>query len=316
MKKISVLIPCYNEEENVGPMSEALVKMFKEDLPSYDYEIVFIDNDSTDLTRPKLRQICEENKRIKAIFNARNFGQNNSPFYGILQTTGDCTISMACDFQDPVEMIPKYVREWENGYKIVVSVKTSSKENPFIYMLRSIYYKLIRKFSDVEQIEHFTGAGLYDRSFVEVMRDLKDPKPFLRGIVGELGFKIKKIPFEQPQRRAGKTHNNFYTLYDTAMLSVTSYTKIGLRIATIGGGILAVISLLVALIYLILKLCMWYDFPAGMAPVTIGMFVLASIQIFFIGFLGEYILNINERIMNRPLVIEEERINFDEDSKA
>ena len=316
MKKISVLIPCYNEEENVVPMSEALVKMFKEDLPSYDYEIVFIDNDSTDLTRPKLRQICEENKRIKAIFNARNFGQNNSPFYGILQTTGDCTISMACDFQDPVEMIPKYVREWENGYKIVVSVKTSSKENPFIYMLRSIYYKLIRKFSDVEQIEHFTGAGLYDRSFVEVMRDLKDPKPFLRGIVGELGFKIKKIPFEQPQRRAGKTHNNFYTLYDTAMLSVTSYTKIGLRIATIGGGILAVISLLVALIYLILKLCMWYDFPAGMAPVTIGMFVLASIQIFFIGFLGEYILNINERIMNRPLVIEEERINFDEDSKA
>ena len=316
MKKISVLIPCYNEEENVGPMSEALVKMFKEDLPSYDYEIVFIDNDSTDLTRPKLRQICEENKRIKAIFNARNFGQNNSPFYGILQTTGDCTISMACDFQDPVEMIPKYVREWENGYKIVVSVKTSSKENPFIYMLRSIYYKLIRKFSDVEQIEHFTGAGLYDRSFVEVMRDLKDPKPFLRGIVGELGFKIKKIPFEQPQRRAGKTHNNFYTLYDTAMLSVTSYTKIGLRIATIGGGILAVISLLVALIYLILKLCMWYDFPAGMAPVTIGMFVLASIQIFFIGFLGEDILNINERIMNRPLVIEEERINFDEDSKA
>lgn len=316
MKKISVLIPCYNEEENVGPMSEALVKMFKEDLPSYDYEIVFIDNDSTDLTRPKLRQICEENKRIKAIFNARNFGQNNSPFYGILQTTGDCTISMACDFQDPVEMIPKYVREWENGYKIVVSVKTSSKENPFIYMLRSIYYKLIRKFSDVEQIEHFTGAGLYDRSFVEVMRDLKDPKPFLRGIVGELGFKIKKIPFEQPQRRAGKTHNNFYTLYDTAMLSVTSYTKIGLRIATIGGGILAVISLLVALIYLILKLCMWYDFPAGMAPVTIGMFVLASIQIFFIGFLGEYILNINERIMNRPLVIEEERINFDEDAKA
>ena len=316
MKKISVLIPCYNEEENVVPMSEALVKMFKEDLPSYDYEIVFIDNDSTDLTRPKLRQICEENKRIKAIFNARNFGQNNSPFYGILQTTGDCTISMACDFQDPVEMIPKYVREWENGYKIVVSVKTSSKENPFIYMLRSIYYKLIRKFSDVEQIEHFTGAGLYDRSFVEVMRDLKDPKPFLRGIVGELGFKIKKIPFEQPQRRAGKTHNNFYTLYDTAMLSVTSYTKIGLRIATIGGGILAVISLLVALIYLILKLCMWYDFPAGMAPVTIGMFVLASIQIFFIGFLGEYILNINERIMNRPLVIEEERINFDEDAKA
>ncbi|MCR5594081.1 MAG: glycosyltransferase family 2 protein [Saccharofermentans sp.] len=314
MKKISVLIPCYNEEENVGPISEALVKMFAEDLPSYDYEIVFIDNDSKDLTRPKLRQICEQNKKIKAIFNARNFGQNNSPYYGVLQTTGDCTVTMACDFQDPVDMIPKYVKEWEEGYKIVVSVKTSSKENPFVYFLRSLYYKIIKKFSDVEQIEHFTGAGLYDKSFVDVMRDLKDPKPFLRGIVGELGFKIKKIPFEQPQRRAGKTHNNFYTLYDTAMLSITSYTKVGLRIATIGGGILAALSLIVALIYLILKLCMWYDFPAGMAPVTIGMFVLASIQIFFIGFLGEYILNINERIMNRPLVIEEERINFDEKS--
>ena len=209
-------------------------------------------------------------------------------------------------------MIPKYVHEWEKGYKIVVGVKTSSKENGFIYFLRSIYYKLIRKFSDVEQIEHFTGAGLYDRSFVDVMRDLKDPKPFLRGIVGELGFKIQKIPFEQPQRRAGKTHNNFYTLYDTAMLSITSYTKIGLRIATIGGGIVAAVSILVALVYLILKLCNWSDFPAGMAPVTIGMFILGSVQMFFIGFLGEYILNINERIMNRPLVVEEERINFNE----
>ena len=312
MKKISVLIPCYNEEENVGPMSEALVKMFAEDLPEYDYEIVFIDNDSKDLTRPKLRQICAGNPRIKAIFNARNFGQNNSPYYGILQTTGDCTISMACDFQDPVEMIPKYVHEWENGFKIVVGVKTSSKENGFVYFLRSVYYEMIKKFSDVEQIEHFTGAGLYDRSFVDVMRDLKDPKPFLRGIVGELGFKIKEIPFEQPQRRAGKTHNNFYTLYDTAMLSITSYTKIGLRIATIGGGIVAFLSLIVARVYLILKLCNWYDFDAGIAPVTIGMFILGSIQMFFIGFLGEYILNINERIMNRPLVVEEERINFNE----
>ena len=315
MKKISVMIPCYNEQENVGPMSEALVKMFNEELPQYDYEILFIDNYSTDLTRPKLRQICEGNKKIKAIFNARNFGQNNSPYYGILQTTGDCTVSMACDFQDPVELIPKYVKEWENGYKIVVAVKTSSKENKFIYFLRSAYYKFIKKFSDAEQIEHFTGSGLYDRSFVEVLRDLHDPKPFLRGIVGELGFSRKEIPFEQPERRAGKTHNNFYTLYDAAMLSITSYTKIGLRLATIGGGILAALSLLVAIIYLILKLCMWYDFPAGMAPVTIGMFVLGSIQIFFIGFLGEYILNINERIMNRPLVVEEERINFDDEGK-
>ena len=313
MKKISILIPCYNEELNVEPMADALVEMFNRDLPGYDYEIVFIDNDSRDLTRPKLRQICEKNKKIKAIFNAKNFGQFNSPYYGMLQTTGDCTISMVCDFQDPIELIPQYVAEWEKGYKIVIGIKTSSKESKIMYFLRSLYYKLIKKFSDVEQIEHFTGSGLYDRSFVNVLRDLKDPKPFLRGIVGELGFERKEIPYQQPQRRAGKTSNNFYRLYDAAMLSITSYTKIGLRLATIGGAIASAISLLIALIYFILKLCMWDSFPAGMAPVVIGMFVLGSIQLFFIGLLGEYILNINDRIMNRPLVIEAERINFDEE---
>ena len=314
MKKISILIPCYNEELNVEPMADALVEMFNKDLPNYDYEIVFIDNDSHDLTRPKLRQICEKNKKIKAIFNAKNFGQFNSPYYGMLQTTGDCTISMVCDFQDPIELIPKYVKEWENGYKIVIGIKTSSKESKIMYFLRSVYYKMIKKFSDVEQIEHFTGSGLYDKSFVNVLRDLKDPKPFLRGILGELGFERKEIPYEQPQRRAGKTSNNFYRLYDAAMLSITSYTKIGLRFATIGGAILSAFSLLAAIVYFILKLCMWDSFPAGMAPVVIGVFVIGSVQLFFIGLLGEYILNINDRIMNRPLVIEAERINFDEQS--
>lgn len=313
MKKISILIPCYNEELNVEPMAHALVELFEKELPNYDYEILFIDNDSKDLTRPKLRKLCEENKKIKAIFNAKNFGQFNSPYHGILQTTGDCTISMVCDFQDPLELIPQYVKEWENGYKIVIGIKTSSKESKFMYFLRSVYYKTIKKFSNVEQIEHFTGSGLYDRSFVNVLRDLKDPKPFLRGIVAELGFERKEIPYEQPQRRAGKTHNNFYSLYDAAMLSITSYTKIGLRIATFIGGGCSAISLLIALVYLIMKLCMWDEFPAGMAPVLIGMFVLGSIQLFFIGLLGEYILNINDRVMNRPLVVESERINFDED---
>ena len=202
MKKISILIPCYNEEENVGPISEAVVETLERDLPEYDYELVFIDNDSTDQTRPILRKICSENPRIKAIFNVKNFGQFNSPYYGILQVTGDCVISMVADFQDPVELIPKYVHEWENGYKIVIGIKTSSKENPIMYWLRSCYYKLIRKLSDVEQIEHFTGSGLYDRQFIEVLRNLNDPTPFLRGIVAELGFKRKEIPYEQPKRRA------------------------------------------------------------------------------------------------------------------
>ena len=310
-KTVSILIPCYNEEENVGPISEAIVNLFENELTQYNYELVFIDNDSHDKTRELLREICSKNSNIKAIFNAKNFGQFNSPYYGILQTTGDCTISMVCDFQDPIELIPKYLQEWENGYKIVIGIKTSSKESKIMYFLRSVYYKMIKKFSDVEQIEHFTGSGLYDREFVEVLRNLKDPKPFLRGIVAELGFRRKEIPYEQPQRRAGKTHNNFYTLYDAAMLSITSYTKIGLRLATFVGCGVGMISLLVALVYLILKLVMWNQFQAGMAPILIGMCFLGALQLFFIGLLGEYILSINERVMNRPLVVEEERINFE-----
>lgn len=310
MKKISVLIPCYNEEENVVPISEAVIKTLQKDLPEYDYELVFIDNDSQDHTRNLIRQLCDENPKIKAIFNARNFGQFNSPYYGMLQITGDCVIEMVADFQDPVELIPQYVHEWEKGYKIVIGIKTSSKENRLMYWLRGCYYKMMKKLSDVEQIEQFTGSGLYDRDFIEVLRNLDDPTPFLRGIVAELGFKIKQIPYEQPKRRAGETKNHFYQLYDAAMLSITSYTKAGLRLATIFGSICSLISMVVAVIYLVMKLMYWDRFPAGMAPVLIGMCFLGSVQIFFIGLMGEYILSINARVMKRPLVIEEERLNF------
>lgn len=312
MKKISVLIPCYNEVENVVPMSEAVVKILTEELSQYDYELVFIDNCSTDGTRDKLEEICAGNKKIKAIFNVTNFGQFNSPFYGMCQTTGDCTISMCCDFQDPVEMLPQFVKEWENGYKIVSAIKTSSKENPIIRLLRTIYYKMIRNMSDVKMIEHFTGFGLYDRTFIELLKQLDDPMPFLRGIVAEYGFSRKEIEYQQAKRRAGKTKNNFYTLYDAAMLSITSYTKVGLRLATILGFVSSGVSLLIALVYLILKLVNWYDFQAGYAPMIIGVYVLGSLQLFFIGLLGEYILNINSRVIHRPLVVEEKRINFDE----
>ena len=315
MKKISVLIPCYNEAENVGPISRAVTEILEKELPQYDYELVFIDNDSTDGTRDIIRGLCADNPRIKAILNARNFGQFNSPYYGMLQVTGDCVIEMVADFQDPVEMIPKYIHEWEKGYKIVIGIKTSSKENRLMYWLRSCYYKTIKKLSDVEQIEHFTGSGLYDREFIEVLRNLDDPTPFLRGIVAELGYRRKEIPYEQPRRRAGKTHNNFYRLYDAAMLSVTSYTKAGLRLATIFGSICAVVSMIIAMVYLVMKLIWWDRFPAGMAPMLIGMLFLGSVQLFFIGFLGEYIMSINQRVMKRPLVIEEERINFNEEEK-
>ena len=310
MKKISILIPCYNEEENVVPIANAIVEEMGKNLADYDYEIIFIDNDSKDNTRPLLREICKRNPKVKAIFNAKNFGQFNSPYYGILQATGDCTIMMCCDFQDPIEMIPQIVAEWEKGAKIVSCIKTASKENSIMRFLRSCYYKMIKKMSSVEQIEHFTGFGLYDKSFVEVMRNLKDPTPFLRGIVAELGFKRVSIEYTQAKRRAGKTHNNFFTLFDAAMLSFTSYTKVGLHLVTFAGMILSALSIFAALVYLILKLLYWDRFSAGFAPMIIGLFFLNAIELLFIGFVGEYVMSINTRIMNRPLVIEEERINF------
>lgn len=309
------MVPCYNEEENVVPLSEAVIATLEKDLPEYDYEILFIDNCSKDKTREKLILLCSKNKKIKAIFNTKNFGQFNSPYYGLCQTTGDCTICLCADFQDPIDMIPKFVHEWENGYKIVCGIKTSSKENKIMYFLRGVYYKAIKKMSEVEQIEQFTGFGLYDKSFIQVLRDLKDPTPFLRGIVAELGPERKEIPYEQQERRAGKTSNNWYRLYDAAMLSFTSYTKIGLRLATFIGFGLSAVSVVIAIVYFILKLLHWNDFPAGMTPILLGVFVIGSMQLFFIGLLGEYIMNMNARLMNRPLVIEQERINFDEDEK-
>ena len=311
MKRISILIPCYNEVENVVPMSEAVQQIMREQLSKYDYELIFIDNCSKDGTRERLRDICRLNPKVKAILNAKNFGQFNSPYYGLCQTSGDCAISMCADFQDPVEMIPRFVEEWEKGSKIVCGIKATSRENKIIRAFRTLYYKMIKKFSDVEQIEHFTGFGLYDKSFIGTLRDLHDPTPFLRGIVAELGPERKEIPYEQQRRRAGKTHNNFFTLYDAAMLSFTSYTKIGLRLALFGGFLLAALSILAAIVYLILKLVWWDTFSAGSTPILLAVLVLGSVQLFFIGLVGEYVMSMNLRIMNRPLVVEEERINFD-----
>ena len=310
MKKLSVLVPCYNEEDNVVQICNAIIEEIKTSLPCYDYELIFIDNDSQDNTRPLLRELCKQNSKVKAIFNAKNFGQFNSPYYGILQTTGDCTIFMSCDFQDPVELISVMVSHWEKGAKIVSPIKTADKENPIMRMMRTAYYKLIRKMSSVDQIEHFTGFGLYDKSFVDVLRNLKDPTPFLRGIVAELGYKRVSIEYTHAKRRAGKSHNNFFTLFDAAMLSFTSYTKLGLHLITLIGMLLAGISLLVAIIYLIYKLLFWDTFSTGLAPVVIGLFFFNAVQLAFIGFVGEYVMSINTRVMNRPLVIEEERINF------
>lgn len=314
MKKISIMIPCYNEVENVEPISKAVVNVLEKELPDYDYEILFIDNASNDGTRDIIERICTENKKIKAIFNVTNFGQFNSPFHGMCETTGDCTITLCCDFQDPPELIPVFVKEWEKGHRIVSGIKTSSKESGIIYFLRTVYYKIIKNMSSVKMIEHFTGFGLYDKTFIALLKELDDPIPFIRGIVAEYGegFNLKEIEYEQPKRRAGKTHNNFYSLYDAAMLSITSYTKVGLRLATFLGFACSAISIIVAVVYTVLKLLNWENFSAGTAPLTIGVFVIGGIQLFFIGLIGEYILNINTRVIHRPIVVEEKRINFDE----
>lgn len=306
-KCISILVPTFNEEENVVPLSAAIIAEFATALPQYDYEILFIDNCSTDGTRAKIAQLCAENPNIRAIFNARNFGQFNSPYYGICQTHGDCTIPLCADFQDPIEMIPTLVKKWEEGYKIVCAVKTSSRENKVMRFLRTCYYKMISRMSSVKQIEHFTGFGLYDRSFVEVLRGLDDPTPFIRGIVAELGYARVEVPYEQARRRAGKTHNNFSSLYDAAMLSFTTYTKTPIR-ACMGFGFFflfaSVLGALAGLIYTCLGHSLGYRwlFP------FVGF--LAALQLLFLSIIGEYVLTLRSKILHRPLVIEERRLNF------
>ena len=316
MKKISILIPTYNEVDNVERMERCIQNIFETQLTYYTYEIIFIDNDSYDGTREKLIEICKRNKKVKAIFNAKNFGQSNSPYYGMLQMTGDCVIGLAADFQDPPERIVDFIKKWEEGYRIVIGVKVNSKENKILYFFRGCYYKTLKKITNVEQIEQFSGFGLYDKSFIEVLKELKDPMPYFRGIVSELGFKRATIEYIQPKRERGKSKNNFLTLFDFGMLGITSYSKAILRMATIGGFLISGVSFSIGIVYFIMKLLYWDQFVAGMAPVLIGMFFLGAVQLFFIGFLGEYIMNINIRVMNRPLVVEECRINFDEESEV
>ncbi|WP_288521380.1 glycosyltransferase family 2 protein [uncultured Brachyspira sp.] len=311
MKKISVLIPTYNEEKNVVPLSKEIINIFNNELNNYKYEIIFIDNYSNDNTRLNIIKLCKENKNIKAIFNAKNFGWTKSPYYGLLQMTGDCVIIMCADFQDPPKMIVDFVREWESGYKIVIGIKNKSKENPIMYFIRNIYYKLIKNISETEHIEQFTGFGLYDKEFINVLKNLDDCYPYFRGIVAELGYKIKKINYEQQKRKFGKSKSNLYMLYDYAMLGIVSYSKIVMRLATMIGFLFSFLSFLSGLIYFVYKIIYWELFYIGIAPLIIGVFFIGSVQLFFIGLLGEYILNINTRVMKRPLVIEEKRINFD-----
>ena len=314
-KLVSVVIPTLNEEDNVGPMTDTLVKIFTEELPEYDYEIIYIDNYSRDHTRELIRDICAENPHVKAIFNTKNFGPMRSPVYGFKQAYGDCVVRLNADFQDPPELIPTFVREWEKGHKIVIGIKEKTEENFLMAFIRRQYYKFLRKITEIGHIEDFTGFGLFDKSFVDVVRQIHDPMPYFRGMVAEFGGDYKTVLYVRPNRRAGKSKNHLYNLYDFAMVGITSYSKVMMRLATFAGFTIGGASILVALIYFIYKLVRWNWMRTGIAPLVIGVFFLGGVQLFFIGLLGEYILAINSRVLDRPLVVEEERINFVEKSE-
>jgi len=309
MKKISVVTPCFNEEENVEELYHA-VRNVMAGFKSYDYEHIYIDNASTDRTPEILRRLATADSRVKVIINSRNFGHIRSPFYGLLQANGDAVVYMASDFQDPPETIPRFIEKWEQGYKTVVGVKNQSEETPLFFFVRKCYYKLIRRLADIEVIQNFTGFGLYDKTVVDFCRTVQDPYPYFRGLISEIGFDIAPVEFVQPTRKRGLTKNNIYTLYDLAMLGFTNHSKVPLRLATILGFAMSFLSLLVGLGYLIYKLLFWSLFSTGMAPVVIGLFLFSSVQLFFIGILGEYIGAIHTQVLHRPLVVEKERINF------
>ena len=307
-KLISIVTPCYNEEENIDELYQRIVTVMST-LP-YDYEHICIDNASTDSTVKKIKDLAARDKRVKLIVNARNFGHIKSPYYGILQSRGDACILIASDLQDPPEIIFEFVKKWEEGYKTVLAVKPESEESSIMFFLRKIYYRFITRISEVPLVQNATGAGLFDRAVIDILRKINDSYPYFRGLLCEIGFPIATVPFKQPRRLRGVTKNNFYTLYDIAMLGITNHSKIPLRLMAMSGFLLSFLSLLVALGFLAAKLIFWNSFQLGTAPMLIGIFFFGAIQTFFIGVLGEYVASIHTQVRNMPLVVEIERVNF------
>jgi glycosyltransferase involved in cell wall biosynthesis len=307
-KLISIVTPCYNEEENIDELYQRIASVMVT-LP-YDYEHICIDNSSTDTTVRKIKEIAAQDKRVKLIVNARNFGHIKSPYYGLLQSNGDACILIASDLQDPPEMIVEFIKKWEEGYKTVLAVKPESEEHSIMFFLRMTYYRFITQISEVPLIQNATGAGLFDRAVIDILRSIQDPYPYFRGLLCEIGFPIANVPFKQPRRQRGVTKNNFYTLYDIAMLGITNHSKIPLRLMAMSGFLLAFLSLIVALLFFVAKLLYWDSFQLGTAPILIGIFFFGAIQTFFIGVLGEYIGSIHTQVRNMPLVVELERVNF------
>ena len=309
MKKISIVSPCYNEEENLPELYRRITDVMSAH-PEYDYEIIWADNASTDGSRTLIRKMCAEDKRLKAILNAGNFGQIRSPYNALLAASGDAVVFICADLQEPPELIHDFIKEWENGAKIVCGVKPKSKESRVMFFLRRCYYKLIKTMSETPQIENFTGFGLFDRCVMDALKKFHEPYPYIRGLIAEVGYCRVEVPYEQQARLHGKTKNNLFTLYDYAMTGFVNHTKLPLRLAAFIGFALAGLSLLAALVYFIYKLIYWNDFAVGLAPLVIGLFFFSSVQLIFIGVIGEYIGAIWTQVKNKPLVIEEERINF------
>ncbi len=309
MKRISIVTPCYNEEENVEQVYKEVKTIFR-NLKRYNYEHIFIDNASEDATVPILKRIAKKDKNVKIIINSRNFGWIRSPIHAMLSSSGDAVVLLVADLQDPPLLIRDFIQNWEDGYKIVIGIKTGSEENPLIFNIRNLYYKLICMISEIKLNINFTGFGLYDSKVIEILREINDPYPYFRGMISEIGFETAKIPYHQRKRKGGITHSSLYKLFDVAMLGVVSYSKIPLRLVTVLGFILSIASLLIAAIYFIYKIIFWKWFSLGIAPLVIGMFFFSSVQMFFIGIIGEYIGIIHTRVLKRPLVVEKERINF------
>lgn len=310
MKLITVMTPCYNEEENVRALYEQ-VKQVVAGEAGYTYEHIFIDNASRDKTVSILKEIAKTDRNVKIIVNTRNFGHIRSPYYAFLQSSGEATICIAADLQDPPAIISNFLRKWEEGYKIVIGIKSKSEESAFFFAVRKAYYHIVERLSDGELAKNFTGFGLYDRKVVEILKTFDDPYPYFRGLICEIGFERAEIEYVQPSRKRGITKNNFYTLYDLAMLGITNHSKVPLRLATMTGFVAAIFSLLIAFAYLVYKLAFWDSFSLGIAPMVIGLFLFSSVQLFFVGILGEYIGSIHTRVSKRPLIVEKERINFD-----
>lgn len=307
---LSIVTPCYNEEDNVEELYTR-IKAAISNLVAYEFELIFIDNHSQDSTVEKLKKLAANDPTVKLIINTRNFGHIRSPYYGILQSSGVATIYLASDLQDPPELIPEFIQHWENGFKLVMATKPVSKGATWIHALRKSYYRFLDGISDITLVADSTGFGLYDHEVLDHLRRIEDPYPFLRGLICELGYDIKTIPFAQPRRIRGISKNNFYTLYDIAMLGIVSHSKVPIRIAAFAGFLLGTLSVIVAMIFFVLKLLFWQSFPLGIAPVVIGLFFLFGIQLLFIGILGEYIGSIHTYLQRRPVVVEKERVNFD-----